>query len=153
VAARVSALGNAELRATVLAVKALDKDIRKNIRTQTRSVAGREWTEALRSEAKTVQQSRMLVKTARVRVSDQNVMVTSASSKRRALSGGATPFQHGKAFEFGSHKGHGRQLPPVKRGGYVFYPAAAEMIPRLLSLWSQTTFRTVAEALEGGGHG
>lgn len=89
----------------------------------------------------------MLVATARVKVSDQNVTVTSASSKRKALSGGATPYRMGKAYEFGS-----RRVPGAKgtnRSGYVFYPAAAKMIPRLLALWSQTTFRVIAEALEG----
>lgn len=145
----VSVRQSAHLKATVLALKAAPKSIRADVRKQTRAVAGPEWMRALEAEATTVQESRMLVATARITVSDQSVKVTSAGSKRKALSGGATPIGQGKAFEFGSNKGHGRQLPPVRRGGYVFYPALAEMAPRIISLWVQTAVRVVHNALEG----
>lgn len=150
-AGRVSALGNAELRATILALKSVDRTIQADIRAQTRQIAGREWEQALARRARTEQQTRMLVTTARVKPSNQNVLVTSASSKRKVLSGGATPYRMGKAFEFGPKK-YGKKTPgaPARnRRGYVFMPAAAEMIPRLLSLWSQTTFRVIARSLEG----
>jgi hypothetical protein len=91
----------------------------------------------------------MLAQTARITVSDQSVRVRSASSKRKALSGGATPFEQGKGFEFGSNKTHGRQMPRPRRRGYVFYPALAEMAPRIIALWVQTSVRVVYNALEG----
>lgn len=148
-AAFVSVRQSAHLRATVLALRAAPREIRADVRKQTRLVAVPAWRAALEQQATTVQQSRMLVNTARITVSDQSVRVRSASSKRRVLSGGATPYQHGKAFEFGSNRGHGRQLPAARRGGYVFYPALAEMAPRIISLWVQTAVRVVYEALEG----
>lgn len=146
--ARVSIYGLRELQAVVVAIKALDADTRKHIRAQTRAVARPEWTEALRRQAKSEQEHRLLVATSRVTVTDQGVQVTAATQKRKALKGGATPYSEGKSFEFGNSRY--KQLPRDTKGGRVFYPAAAEMIPRLLALWAQTAVRAAAEALEGG---
>lgn len=140
---------SAHLRATVLALKSAPREIRADVRAQTRAVAAPEWRKALEQQAHTVQHTRMLVNTARIAVSDQSVRVRSAASKRKVLSGGAVPFLHARAFEFGSGKGHGRQLPRPNRRGYVFYPALAEMAPRIISLWVQTSVRVVHNALEG----
>ena len=130
----VSVLNSRELLATLYAVKAAPADIRKQLRAQTRRILGPEWTQELHKQPATVAQSRMLVDTARVRVSDQSVQMRSASSNRKALSGGAIPSRLGKAFEFGSSRGHGRQLPPARRGGYVVYPAFANIGARALAL-------------------
>jgi hypothetical protein len=43
------------------------------------------------------------------------------------------------------------QFKPRNRSGYVFYPAAKEMIPRLASLWVQTVVKTFADIFEGKG--
>jgi len=145
---RVSIEGSRELQAVVVAIKQLDADTRKNIREQTRAVARPEWEKALAKRARWEQDRELIVRTARVTVSDQNVTVTAATQKRKALKGGATPFSEGKSFEFG-HPTE-KQLPPVVKGGRVFYRAAADMIPRILALWAQTAVRTAAEALEGG---
>jgi hypothetical protein len=140
---------SAHLKATVLAVKSAPTDIRRDVRQQTRKVAAPAWKDALQKRATTVQQTRMLANTARITVSDQSVRVRAASSKRKVLSGGATPFEHGRAFEFGSSRTRGRQLPRPKRSGYVFYPALAEMAPRIISLWVQTAVRVIHNSLEG----
>jgi hypothetical protein len=145
-AGRVSVLNSRELRATVTALKALPRELRKEIRIRTRNVAGPEWSKAMASAADTDQESRVLVKTARINVSDQNIRVRSASSRRKVLSGGLVPITGNKPIEFGNRH---KQFKPRNRRGYVFYPAAAEMIPRILALWVQTTFRTIAESLEG----
>lgn len=165
---RVSVLDSRELQATIFAIKAVPTELRKQIRQQTRAVAGKEWTRALAERSLDLPTSRMLVQTARIAVSDQNIKVRSATSKRKALSRGAIPVLHGKAFEFGTNRDKvrtyqsrrgqtrfkvtrhtARQMPPVTRGGRVFYPAVAEMVPRILALWTQTTVRTIGEALEG----
>jgi hypothetical protein len=145
----VSVKQSAHLRATVLAVKSAGREVRADVRKQTRSVAATQWKSAMAKQSRSVQQTRMLVDTARITVSDQSVRVRSAGSKRRALSGGATPVEQGKAFEFGSNKAHGRQLPKARRRGYVFYPALADMAPRILALWTQTAMRVVYKSLEG----
>jgi hypothetical protein len=41
------------------------------------------------------------------------------------------------------------QFKPRNMKGYVFYPAAREMIPRLASLWVQTVVKTYADIFEG----
>lgn len=133
----------------MLAIKSAPREIRADVRKQTRDVAVPEWKAELARHATSVQQTRMLVTTARITAGDQSVRVRSASSKRQVLSGGAVPFLHGKAFEFGSSKGHGRQLPRPKAGGYVFYPALGEMVPRILTLWVNAAAQVIHNALEG----
>lgn len=141
-------IGNSrELQAVVVAISQLDAEVRKQIRTQTRAVARPEWEDALRKQATSEQEHKLLVRTSRVTVSDQSVQVTAATQKRKALRGGASPYSEGKSFEFGNSRY--KQLPRDTKGGRVFYPAAAEMIPRILALWAQTAVRTAAEALEG----
>jgi hypothetical protein len=41
------------------------------------------------------------------------------------------------------------QFKGRRRAGYVFYPAAKKMIPRLASLWVQTVVKTYADIFEG----
>lgn len=166
---RIDAKASPELRATILAVRALDKTLQKTIRQHTKQVAAQAWMEALRSRAQTKLEHRALVDTAVVAVSNQNVRIRSAS-KGRPLSGGFSPKLHGHAAEFGADQttpttyqrksrtgGSAHQvtrrattgLRPRNREGYVFWPTAREMVPRLASLWVQTTVRTIATALEG----
>ncbi|RJT89815.1 hypothetical protein D6T64_05630 [Cryobacterium melibiosiphilum] len=108
-----------------------------------------------------------MVRTARVQVSDQNIKLKSGSLTKK-LSGGLPVSEGAPVAEFGTKqdkkttyarksKGGGSHqvtrrtrhaFKPLNRKGYVVYPAAAEMIPRIASLWVQTTIRTFYEALE-----
>lgn len=163
---RVSARSSAALRATVLAIKSVDRDLRREIRTGVRTVALGEWARALDRSASTTLERRVIADTARITASDQNVRIRAAGARRRVTTGGLRPAEYGRAVEFGAdrgkrttyrRKGHpvtrhtARQMRPRNRSGYVFFPTAAEMVPRLLALWVQTTVRTIAEALEAGG--
>lgn len=145
----VSVRQSAHLRATVLALKAAPKEIRGDVRRETRAVAAPQWKAELTRMARWEQQSRMLANTARITVSDQSVRVRSAGSKRKVLSGGATPYEEGKGWEFGSSKTRGRQMPAPRRRGYVFYPTLARMAPRIIALWVETAVRVVHNSLEG----
>lgn len=146
---RVSAKSSAEIRSTIRAIRTLDRDLRRELRGRVRKLATQDWKQAMANEASTELEHRVLVNTARVSVSDQNVRVRSAGSSRPAASGGIVPREHGRGVEFGSSRT--RSLRARRRQGYVFFPAAAEMVPQLLALWVQTTVRTIAEALEAGG--
>jgi hypothetical protein len=146
---RVSAKDSAALRATILSIKTLDRDLKRELRGRVRKLATVDWKAAMGDHADTVLEDRVLVQTARVSASDMNVRVRSAGSSRPAASGGIIPRRDGRGVEFGSSQT--KSLPPRRRQGYVFFPAAAEMVPQLLSLWVQTTVRTIAEALEAGG--
>lgn len=173
----ISAYSSRELLAIIAALKAAPADWRRAIRSETRSVALKEWTTALERRAASVPEvstalvSATLVRTARVKVSDQNVTLTAASVGRK-LKGGLLPSEKWAGIEFGANReafteyratrgGRAfsvkrrtkRQLPPRARGGHVAYPAASEVIPRIAALWAQTVARSIHEALEGGRHG
>jgi len=143
----ISVRESAHLKATVIAMQSADREIQSRIRKVTREAAVPIWREELKARPASEQQSRMLVATARVAVSSNTVTLTSAGSKRKALSGGATPIRLGKAYEFGSKKGRG--MPAPRRGGYVVYPALADVAPRIISLWTQTVMKIAHDALEG----
>lgn len=156
-----------ELLATIYAIRSLDKTIQKMVRQQTKRIAAPEWKKALAQRTATRLENRVLVDTSVISVSNQNVRAQSAS-KGRPLSGGLNPKTDYPAIEYGaeddtqvynrtSRKGGthkvtrhtARQLRRRNPDGYVFGPAAGEMIPRLAALFVQTTVRTIAEAIRG----
>lgn len=164
---RITVFGSRELQAVILALKTLDKDTRSEIRKHTKAMATTEWGKALNEEASTDLERAVLVATGRVRVSDQNVTLTSATVGRR-LAGGLEPKRDAAAVEFGSgpalvtyqatsrrgnrftvRRNTRAQLRPRNKKGYVVYPAAASIIPRIASLWIQTAARTIFDKLEG----
>lgn len=164
---RLDVKASRELLATIYAIRSLDKTLQKVIRQQTQRIAAPEWRKALAERAHTRLQQRVLVDTSVVTVSNQNIRIRSAS-KGRPLSGGFNPKTNYHAAEFGADRnakvtydgfrGHKRfpvtrhtrrQLPARNREGLVFYPAARDMVARLGSLLVQTTYRTIANALEG----
>lgn len=171
----ISAHSSRELIAVIAALQAAPREWQKVIRTETRTVAAKEWTAAVNRHAAagahSATASAVLAKTARVKVSNQNVSLTSATVGRR-LRGGLVPAESWPGFEFGAHReakttyratrnGHSfsvtrrtkAQLPARNRSGNVVYPAAAEVIPRIAALWAQTVARTIHEALEAGSRG
>lgn len=164
---RINVKDSRELLATIYALRAIDKTLAKQVRQYTKAIAAPEWTAALRQRGDTALERRVIVDTAVVSVTNQNVRVQSAG-KGRPLSGGLNPKVDYPAVEFGAHakgttyrrksKGGGShrvtrvmgtQFKAHNPRGYVFYPAAKEMVPRLAALWVQTTVRTIATALEG----
>lgn len=166
---RLDVLNSRELQAVLLAVRGADKAIQTQIRKHTKDLGLPEWKAALGENARLPLQKRVLVDTARLTPSNQNVRLASATVGR-SLSGGLNPKTEYAAAEFGANQNkrttyratstRGRsyvvrdrrttqQLPPRRRTGYVFYPAAATIIPRIAALWVQTVVRTMAEAFEG----
>lgn len=166
-AMRISVFNSKELQGVIVAMKSFDREVAKQIRKATKAVVEKIWQDAVREEASTRLEHRVLVNTARVAVSDQNVTLKSAQIGRK-LSGGLLPSQSYAAVEFGadrqtkttyeatSKKGTRytvtrrtrSQLRPRKQAGYVVFPAAARVIPRIASLWVQTTVRTFYELIE-----
>lgn len=164
---RIDVRESRELKAAILALRAIDTTISKKVRQYTKAVAQPEWRQELTRRASTGLERRVIADTAVISVSNQNVRAQSAS-KGRPLSGGLNPRVDYPGVEFGSHahgvtyrrrsprgtvhtvtRVMGTQFKAHNRRGYVFYPAAAEMIPRLASLFAQTTVKTIANALEG----
>lgn len=164
---RLDVLKSRELLATIYAIRSLDKTIQKMIRQETKRIAAPEWSEALGRRANTALERQVIVNTAVVSVSNQNVRAQSAN-KGRPLSGGLNPKTDYPAVEWGAdddtqvyerrskkggtHKVTRRTAAQLKRRsatGYVWGPTVKEMIPRLARLWVQTTVRTIANAING----
>lgn len=123
----------------------------------------RPWLDAIMGEARTSLEQRVISATSTIATSDQNIRIQSAAKGRR-LSGGLNPKTDYAGVEFGadrekktSYVRQGSrvtrrtraQFKPRRKSGYVFYPAARKMVPRLASLWVQTIVRTVADIFDG----
>ena len=168
-AIRISVFDSDELAGVILAMKGLDRETAKQLRSHTKTMVQGVWTEAVAGHAHTRLEHAVLASTARAAVSDQNVTLK-AASVGRALKGGMRPSDYWQAVEFGADRSktttytatsrsgkafkvtrHTRaQLRPANRQGYVVYPAAAGVIPRIASLWVQTIVRTFHEQIEKG---
>jgi len=142
---RISVFNSKELQGTILLLKGAPREISKEIRKATKSVIAPVWQEAVRGETRTALQVEVLANTARVSVSDQNV-VLSAGSIGKALVGGGTPPELTAGAEFGSTRY--KQFGTRASKGKVVMVAAANVIPRIASLWVQTTIRTFYEIME-----
>jgi hypothetical protein len=164
---RIDVRYSPEYQATMYAVRMLPRTLQKLIRQHTKRIAQPEWSKALQRRVSTALERRVIADTAVVSVTNQNVRVVSAG-KGRAMSGGLLPKVHYPAVEFGaqddaqvydrrSAKGTphrvtrhtARQLRPRNPNGYVFRPAATEMVPRMFRLWAQTVVKTTGYAIEG----
>jgi len=163
---KISVRNSRELQATILALKSLDREVSANIRRFTRQLIVPEWQQGLRERAQSRAQIRVLADTGRATVSSQNISLKSASVGR-SLAGGLNPKSSWAAFEFGANdvettytatsrrgvrfsvtRHTRRQLPSRSRTGWVVFPTAKDIIPRVAALWWQTTIRTMYEAFE-----
>lgn len=164
---RISVFASEELRTLLVALKGLPKDVQKNVRQYTKADAQPIWQDEVRGRATSRLDTRVLGSSARVRVSNQNVMLE-AGKIGKSLSGGIKPSQIAAAVEFGANRDERttysttsrkgtrysvtrrtkRQIPSRNTNGRVVYPSARASIPRFASLWIQTTVRTIHEAFE-----
>jgi hypothetical protein len=165
---RINVNSSKALQATILALKGMPAELSKQTRKAIKSVSDDEWSEAVRGNVTTRLETRVLSDTARVAVTNQNVTLKSATVGK-SLSRGFKPSQLAKSVEFGasrdtvkkytatSSRGKKfsvtrhttRQFKGVSRTGYVVYRAATRIIPRIASLYVQTTVRALHEAFEG----
>lgn len=157
-----------ELQAVVLAMKAMDRGLARDLRRDTVRVMNPVWKSLVELNAASRMDSLVVAKGARIKSGNPPTAIAASSS--RALSGGLVPVQSWPPFEFGSNgnrtttytrrnrKAGGthrvtrnttRQLPRRAPKGRVAHPAFAEIGPRLASLMVQTVVRRVHEAAEG----
>lgn len=164
---RISLLVSRDMRVLVEAARSLPDEVRKQLRAQTKRAAQELWRDELAQHTGTRLQNRVLVDSARVSVTDQNIMLKSAQVGK--LSTGIPVSQLAGPAEFGasptkkvtqrSGRGPNRTYTrrmggafgPNRRRGHVFFPAVRDGIPRVASLWWQTTYRTVAETFAKAG--
>lgn len=165
---RISVLVSNELQTLLFAIREMPKDVAAQIRKHTTHIVGRNggiWQEAVRSYVVDRMQTRVLSDTARASVSDSNVLLRSGGIGK--MQNGTPKSKLAYAVEFGADPRFTRTVTSstgktykrrtkaqfnLPRGrGYVVYPAARQVIPRIASLWAQTAVRTIHENLERGG--
>jgi hypothetical protein len=166
VSGRISVLVSTELNTLLQAIRGFDAEQRAQIRAATKKAADPIWREEVRGNVTTRLQTRVLSDTARVAVSDSNVLLRSASAGKVGRSGTpasilAPQVEYGNdpnkkiSTRSGQGKTYTRRMGRVsmlpRARGYVIGPAARESIPRFAALWIQTTIRTMHETLEKGG--
>jgi hypothetical protein len=165
---RISAHVSPELRAMLTRIRELPAEVRKEIRVATKAEALPIWRESVAANVQSRAEGLAFGKTSRVAVTDRGVRLQAARIGK-PLSGGLDVKTQWHALEFGgapdvrrtvdmtSRKGKRytvtrhtqRQLRARKRTGYVVFPAVADSVPRIMSLWMQTVARAGHEALEG----
>lgn len=168
----VSALASREIRAVLLALKQAEPEIRKEINKKSKDVLTDIWRQEIAEQASIVggktqaARFKVLVKTAKVTVGNKGVTLTAATTGR-PLAGGLNPKTQWPGLEFGATKdvrsveftsklgnrykqtrNVTAQLDPRRKKGYVFFPAARHAVPRILSLWVQTSVKTLHEIVE-----
>ena len=158
-----------ELRAVVLAMRLVQRDVKNAINRETRRVLAPVWTATVQANATRPMDTKVLAAGVRVKAGNPPVLQAAQSTRPIGASKRLRPAEQWAAFEFGANREavttyqrrspNGgthkvtrhtkRQLPPRIRKGRVIYPAAAEVIPRAASLWVQTVVRMIHEAAEG----
>lgn len=158
------------IKATVLLMKAADRDLRKVLNTETRTVMGPEWINGINSRCSGPMDTLVLARGARIKGGNPPVGVAATSTRRR--SGGLVPADGWPFFEFGtlnrgkttryrthSRKGKPytvtrhtrRQLPTRNKSGRVVYATLRDIGPRMVSLWVQTVVKVYRDAADGLG--
>lgn len=142
-----------QLTALVQTMATIPREVAKEVRGQTKAVIVPEFKKLLAEKApgERIFHTR-LVAPSTAYVSDRNV---------RFIGGANGKFP--RETEFGAYREEyttyqtrrgsvtrrtQRQFWHYLKGGRVFYPAVAEMIPRAASLYIQTAYRTIAESIE-----
>lgn len=159
-----------ELQATILALKIVGKDLRKEILKRTRDLILKDWDSAVADEISTVggdiYGTRLTMRNTRVKVGTQGFSLQAATRGTKATSGGLISSKHYYLAEFGADKKvvpvNGRRGATsyqykrtvntgfqrrVKNGRYAF-KAAGKIMNRALALYTQTTIQMVYEAFE-----
>lgn len=159
------------LQAVVLAMKGLDRDLKRDINKGTRETMNPVWKAVVSAHATSHFDTKML--TVGVRIAAGNPPRAVAAASRRAIGKGKriTPGEDYHLAEFGSpnrekysryerrSKNGGthtvsrraaRGVPRFDRRGRVVYPAFAELAPRMVSLWVQTVVLKTYETFEKG---
>ena len=161
-----------ELRAVVLAMKAADREIKRDINRRTRETMNPVWKSLVEGELAGTGTLTTRLLGSGVRIAAGNPPQAMAAQSRRAIGrrknlkpvtdyhlaefGVADPeawshYERKNRKSPGVHKVKrraSRGLPARVQNGRVVYPAFAEIAPRVVSLWVQTVVRTYYDAVE-----
>ena len=140
------------MQAAVLAFKAADRALRKDINDATRTTFNQPWKTGIEQRVRTPLERRVLVPGARIAAGNPPSFV--AASSTRALPGGLVPAVQWPAVEFGADRSRmkgrrhtTRQLPARRRRGPVF-ETLADMTDRVPRLWAQLIVKAYCDAAD-----
>lgn len=160
-----------ELQAAILALKIVQKDLRKEILKRTRELILNDWTQSIGDEISTVggdiYATRLTMRNTRVKVGTQGFTLQAATRNTKATSGGLISGTHYYLAEFGANpkevpvqgrRGNTRYQykrtvntgfqKRVKNGRYAF-KASGKIMNRTIALYAQTCIQMVYKAFEG----
>jgi hypothetical protein len=159
----IDSKSSAQLKAVILALDGAEKVIQTQVRNNTKRMAQPEWQKALKKEAVTPLQNRVLASTGRVKVDNRGVTLAAGGLSRKVSGGFQSDPKMPRIIEFGanrnavetyrSHSPKGKSHPVTRHTqrqlswqdnkGTVVYPAATPLVGRFVSLWVQTTVRQI----------
>lgn len=162
----VSVFDSTEVQATILALKVMRKDYKKEVYARTRRLILPEWNESIATRIGGDKfASQMILKNTRVKIG-QSLQLEAATKTRPTVSGGLSPDPHFYLAEFGAdpkvtevqgRRGSTRytyrrtvntQFKPRTKYGRYGFDAAGEMVKRSIALWVQSTWQLMYEALD-----
>lgn len=140
-------LDDTVLRGVALAVKAADRDLRRDLNRAAGVKLRPMWRQQIAMRART-RQDRAVYGTGSA--SGGNPPVLTAATSRRARSGGLTPTGDWPLVEFGSGRAHGLrgQLPRRYPKGRVAYAAKAAVASAAAHVWAGVVYDAYRGALD-----
>lgn len=160
--------GPRELRAAVLALKAVDRDLRRDMNKRMRDTMNPVWKDTLAQHIGWAPEQ-VILKGARIAAGNPPALIAAGSTRPWRAGSTLTPRAHWHALEYGAGArgefvGYERLSPqgrrhtvrrrtkahlkPRRRNGYVIGPTVAQVLPRMASLFVQSVVRSVMDALE-----
>lgn len=158
----------AELKAMRQRFRGLPRQLKNDVRKYARQESTPIWREEVNGAKTATRMGSTIFKTGtRVKAAETITLVAGGGTKR--MSGGGTPKQLARAFEFGSQRQNNftkynrvspqgkrhtvtrrtsKQLPPFRKTGYTVYPASRAATKRLAKLSAQTMVRRIYESIE-----
>lgn len=170
---QASASSSSLLRGAVLALKAVDKPIKRDISRETREQMNDPWKQQIaKYAAGSTFDNAVFGKGARVAAGNPARLIAASSKRAFKGGGGFIPDSMARSVEFpanltpsrkspyvrkykGSSQGHKVKrrtvtgYPDPRPGGRVVYRAVSDVMPRFTSLWVQIIARNVYKSVEG----
>jgi hypothetical protein len=161
---RISVFSSTEIQAVIAGMLNLPKTVTKDIRTQNKRVIPAIWSDVIGKAPATKIENASLVRTATTQIRDVNIILQAGGKGQlrksvppKGVEFGADPdvittypARSPKGTRYTERRHTQRQLPRPNPKGHVVYPAAADAIPRIASLWVQTTLRAFHELFKNG---
>lgn len=156
---RLDVRRSAELTALIRVLATIPNEVAKEVRSRSKAVIVPEWRKGLAERAPGERMFHdRLVSPSTAYVSDRNVKLIGGANGKFPRETEFGAFREDFAEYTGRRRGRTfavkrrtqRQFWHFTKAGRVVWPTASDLIPRIASLWIQTTIRTIHETIEKG---